>query len=207
MEILKIEELAPSQLLLNFINKVTNETERDLLIFLSDNNFRYPALFYPSEKHITVCITQQVKDNISTFDPILAHELAHGYLKYKYHYGFIQSNQEYMHLASRVQTMIEDIPVQKLIGDYGFPVLPEIFENNILTQVNAIKNGVPPFIFYDQLHHPWNVVHDMILYWGHMKYVPLTKKQTALFNEGLSTLNKICSISNKPTNYRFNYYK
>ncbi|SDF70242.1 hypothetical protein SPACI_002010 [Sporomusa acidovorans DSM 3132] len=185
-----LSQLPISQLFKDYKHRIESKSNRKISLLLETNEIvNYPAAFYHSNDNcILVRVNPGLEKDMSIFEPIIAHEITHGYLKYKCKYGFIKMNPENIQLAAKIQTMIEDIPVQKMIADYGFIAIPPPIEASINIQLCMIKSGMPVGLIYDT----WSLVHNIVLYWGHIKYIKITEKQRIILKELLDELQKRC---------------
>jgi len=113
--------------LTNYLDKITNETGRQIIIEETENLgiSGMSAGFVDHPSHIVVLIAKGRKMTDPTVEQSIAHEATHGYLIYKKRYCKWTlrrpADDKEINCVTVLFTMIDDIVVNKIIHEESFP--------------------------------------------------------------------------------------
>lgn len=184
--LLKLKKISKlSDKLKKYIKKAEEETGRSVLIKnVQDVGLNgMSAVFRLDPKHILVEIVEKkfcdLKGEIDQegIECVIAHEVTHGLLAYKkkyYQFNIVgRRNELEEDSVSLINSMIEDLVVNKIMHENNFQLLPKRYIKRVKDEIEDLRkkkdcyenfNKYPP-IFKDRL-----ILYRYMLAWGVLRY-------------------------------------
>ncbi len=193
-----------------FLNKIENETGRQIKFMeSSDLGIKgITAAFQYHPQYILIVLDKDYPRDPEDIERSIAHEAAHGYLIYKL--GFCRTkfnadvSDEYKRDVQLVLTMVEDIIVNKLILENGFPPYGHEYLPMVREEIKIARRGEEAG---EEFYHKFAatphleallVISRYIIAWGFLKFYELEDEDKKLIREFTNTFKKFY-----PDYYRF----
>lgn len=173
-----------SQKLQSYINQVEDETKRSVLIEevqrleLSG----MAAAFYPHPTNIHVKIKRVGIEN-ADLEHSIAHEVTHGLLAYGRRYCQVKPKTRITNLERQsiqiLLIMVEDIVVNKIIFDEGFPAFAPNYLREVKRETKNVSDKRKDYYFrYSQPFKSRFMVFRYIMAWGFREFYDLNSRKT-----------------------------
>lgn len=177
--------------LINYLKKIETETGKEIKILESPYlglkgmwaGFRY----HPD--YIIVIIRSDIQKTNETLERTIAHEATHGYILFKKRYcmgEFPESTVENDRKdIQMIFTMVDDIVVNKIVSDNGFPPFGEEYLAVVQKEIDSMLAGVDFYrqfsddLFFDDLL----MITRYIIAWGFLEYLNLNKNEYELIKK------------------------
>lgn len=172
----------------SYIKEIEVKTNREVAIQLV-TDLSLPgmqAAFIPDSKNILI----QVKEglNIVTLEQSIAHEVTHGFLIYGYSYPTPEARTSITPIQKEtiqlLITMIEDIVVNHIIYENGFPPFAPKYINEVKNEINAAENNKDYYSYFLDLDFKNKFkIFRYIIAWGFLQYFSLSQIETAILSK------------------------
>ena len=185
-----------------FLNKIETETGRQIkFVESSDLGIRgITAAFQYHPSYILIVLDQEYPRAPEDIERSIAHEATHGYIIYKL--GFCRTtfnsdvSDEYKRDVQLVLTMVEDIIVNKIISENGFPPYGHEYLPMVREEIKIARRGEK---VGEEFYHKFAatphleallVISRYIIAWGFLKFYQLEDKDEKLIHEFTNTFKK-----------------
>lgn len=155
------------------------------------------AAYQYHPQYILITLNTEYPRTQEDMERSIAHEATHGYLIHKL--GFCRSKyvqnstEDYRKEVQLVFTMIEDIVVNKIIEDNGFPPFGHEYLPMVQEEIKIARKGEEAGErFYGRFTDDYRLeallmISRYIIAWGFLKYYSLNPKQSEIINEFIMT--------------------
>jgi len=182
---LELNKSILSEKLKEYIKDAEKETGRPVLIKnVQDVGLDgMSAVFRLDPKYIRVEIVEKLfynsKGEIDQggFEHVIAHEVTHGFLAYKkkyYQFDIVGRHNELEEDSiSLINSMIEDLVVNKIMHENNFQLLPKRYINRIKDEIEDLRKGKDCYENYNKYSLVFKdryIIYRYILSWGVLKY-------------------------------------
>ncbi|MCE5213153.1 MAG: hypothetical protein LLF83_00325, partial [Methanobacterium sp.] len=195
-------ELDFSPKLRGYLKKIENETGHPIKFQesteLGIKSITAAYQYHP--RYILITLNTEYPRSPEDMERSIAHEATHGYLIHKL--GFCRSKymqdstEDYRKEVQLVFTMIEDIVVNKIIEENGFPPFGHEYLPMVQKEIEIAKKGeVAGESFYGKFTDDLRLeallmISRYIIAWGFLKYYSLNPQQSEIINEFIKTFQK-----------------
>jgi hypothetical protein len=190
-----ILELDFSPKLVEYLKKIEAETGRPIK-FTESNELGIKSITAAYQYHpqyILITLNTDYPRSRDDMERSIAHEATHGYIIHRL--GFCRSlyvqdsTEDYRKEVQLVFTMIEDIVVNKIIEDNGFPPFGHEYMPMVQEEIKIARMGEEAGeSFYSRFTDDYRLeallmISRYIIAWGFLKYYSLSPEQTEMINE------------------------
>ncbi len=184
-----------SSKLRRYLKKIEAETGRHIK-FRESNELgikSITAAYQYHPKYILITLNTDYPRSRDDMERSIAHEATHGYLIHRL--GFCRSlytqdsTEDYRKEVQLVFTMVEDIVVNKIIEDNGFPPFGHEYLPMVQEEIKIAKMGEEVGeSFYGRFTDDYRLeailmISRHIIAWGFLKYYSLSPEQSEIINE------------------------
>ena len=185
-----------------FLNKIESETGHHIKFMeSSDLGIKgITAAFQYHPQYILIILDREYPRTQEDLERSIAHEAAHGYIIYKM--GFCRTkynsgvSDEYKRDVQLVLTMVEDIVVNKIISENGFPPYGTEYMPMVREEIRIAREGEAAG---EEFYHKFAatphleallMISRYIIAWGFLKYYELVADDYKLIEEFIRTFKK-----------------
>ncbi len=178
-----------------FLEKIEDETSREIKFHESTNLGikGITAAYQYHPRYLMIIINSEYPRDSEDIERSIAHEATHGYILYRL--GFCRSqydkgvSDDYKRDVQLIFTMIEDLVVNKIIMDNGFPpfgheYLPMVLEETEIAHRGEEAGEVFYHKFTDSPHlEAILMISRYIIAWGFLRYYNLKQQEIGIIRE------------------------
>lgn len=188
-----LQQLGISKSVISYLERIEKETGRGIIFK------RYPignACFKYDKTNIIIGLNKDKLYNNPDIDRIMAHEATHAFLQYKKKYCCPDPDQvntpKEGDILSYITTMINDIVVNKILQDKGFPPFTIEYINTLTKYIQMMYKSES---FYNLVNKPRDVVFIWLVLryitaWGFLQYYDLDVHSTRIIKKFLEIYKK-----------------
>ena len=144
-------------------------------------------------KRVIVEINEEMLKNEpeEEINSTIAHEITHEILSFKKGHHRL-SVSKFRNIVGRIETMIEDIVVNKTIQEKNYRVFTNQYIDDVRLEIDVLLKGKDVYEMYDQdpIYKRIFMVSRYIQAWGYLEYLNLDKTDTEIFREFLEIFQK-----------------
>jgi len=187
----------------NYLAKIQNETGREIVFqrvdVLGISGIPCSYQYHPSR------ILILVRRDVDFADPrtrqYIAHEATHGLLEHaKGHFRAVlkrDASEDEKRQAEILATIIEDIVVNRILQDEGFPPFSSVYLPMVRKETDSIRKGESLYNLYKQVSNDTLTIDRFIVFryimaWGFLKYLSLETHEREIIEEFLETFETKC---------------
>lgn len=185
-----------------FLGRIQEETGREI-VFQENNNLGIKgitAAYQYDPQKLIIILNPEYPRAREDMERSIAHEATHGYILYKL--GFCRSKydegvpSDYKRDVQIVFTIVEDIVVNKIIADNGFPPFGHEYLPTLREEIRVAREGeLAGEAFYQQFtENPHReallMISRYIIAWGFLKYYTLKEEEEELIREFTQVFEK-----------------
>jgi len=188
----------PSKRLENYLSKIQNETGRKIVFERSDDHRISRMSFRDHPSRILVLVASGFNMTDPLTERLIAHEITHGFLIYKkgYCHPVLKRSANYngKRYVDILWTIFDDIVVNKIIHEEGFPSVTSRYLSMVKKETNCIRKGEDVYKEFsdDLLFKGRFMVCRYILAWGFLEYFSLESSAHQTVEEFVRTFEEKC---------------
>lgn len=182
----------------NFLERISKETGREIIIEkgLGTQIPGMKAAFEPDRKNIVIKIREDFEENDANIQDSIIHEAIHGLLYYGKGYCFPEPRfpPTYMERESAniLLSMVDDIVVNKIMQDEGFPPIRDVYLGMIKKETEAAKGLTDIYenVSYDPLVRSRFMVYRFVMAWGYLEYYKVKRVESKIIERFLEAFEE-----------------
>ena len=187
----------PSPKLARYLRSIEKETGRRIIVQQDREGFTHdsPGAFVPHPAYLVIVVRPGWDKAQEEFERLIAHEATHGLLLYGRGYSSYRVIRPHRaRQVGLVATMLEDIVVNKLIQDEGFPPFQPSYLRMLDRAEEAARSGrgICARFAREPSYRSRFMVFHYILAWGLSRHCRLTGEEAQTIRGFLKALEATC---------------